>query len=1482
MLSRRLPLRRRNLTLILSVVLVFVVLGLAVSHQAFAQEPKNLLQAATNPIGNAIFLFLNTIIWAITKLVSVLTYVFISILIVVARYNTFLNAPVVVSGWPIVRDLMNMMFIIALIIIAAGTVLRLQNYRYNRLLGKLIIMAFLVNFSKFIAVFLLQFAQVVMLTFVNAFREAAFGNFSSMFGLDSVFAFSVKGTFSTSIVNNLGGFSIFISMLAGLVMMIVAFVVTLSMTVMLFVRIIALWLLIIMSPIAFALRILPNTEKYASQWWSEFTKYAVLGPVLAFFLWLALAVVAATPTCTQAGCNNPLGSDPAVRADLGTVDNDSANLRGDLVTKLLGVDKMVTFVVSIIFLMMGLQYAQKSGAAGAAFAGKVAENGFGFAKAVTGYNAIKDRTVAPIQGWLKNRQAARQSAIQERTESVEAAGDRVKARFGPTQGARERGRAAANAYERSRTARTAQKQGFKDQTDDALQDKFLFSKNRRERMAAMTELANRDPSNINLGDKAQNEAFEYLTNYQRERFGDKLPTPLARVAGVLPKFPLADAEMPWGERQQLRNKILGQNIKSENEDALRKHAGTIDTKDSDKDLALRDRRVMSTQELDRRQLLKASNPDDVALIEQLERDVMDSPEKHRQFKESLMKNNPDMAMHVLFNGLKTAGDREAYKSAIQQKQISTSSMNKGLYDSLGNNAEGMKVREDLANHLVAISPDAETLQSYWKNMDPEAAHMFGKHINMKDEQSIDRRNMVAKVTGEWGRAFQDGDGNPLYMGKDGKPITQAAAKADPLKVKKDDKGRGVLLGQEYFDKLGGDEVLRTLTPEAIKSARVQEMMRRSPNWTFPNSATLRTRSDDSRQAQAAGLQAGMAEILAKPESSGAQGADGKIDFAKITNENEKAEVISMAQQLFLASKGATNPYDMTDGSEGAKLFASTISGAKATDYSKIAKSVDYDKGSEDYKKSVRVAIGRNGTPGQLSDLLLMEREFTADVLTDTEDVLTKEFKDSKKEGKARNVLRGLANQEGVRQFINYNPSEYRGKSSESDKGTGGESKGGGGKTAAAAAAAGVAGAVIGATAAGGRKEERPDEPPEPPENPDEPHPTGGTPAPRSPKPPVSGTGGATPTSPESSETTSRAQQSLEGKAISVAWDGPQSPFARLYDPAVNEPEAIIAAVTPEMKRAMLQHILQNIDWSINQTREFVEKNPGKKVGKKNMLQNVGMGVNVGKDAHVYQKIAVAGGAPVMDTSTIARMPIADYLKKYLGYDLASDSKRAGPLRQYTNALEGVAAPTPAPQPVRPTPPSPQPEQPSTPKPVPTPAPTPAPKTPEVPPVRPTPQPKAAEPKAAAPVKPASVPTPPPPPPTRPPETTPTAPTPQPAQETVGSHREVDDVLTRLASAKAEEMGALREVFEKGVKHLEQTSIAGAREGAKAIREQFERLPHGGTGGVDHETQKRLFREFGEELKRTIHKNPTGSATVKGASPTTAPRPTPSKPAKPKA
>lgn len=397
----RLSPRSRRQTLLASFAILLVVAALFAVHPAHAQA---------TPEPNWLYSFFSSAVMVAIGVVANLAAIFVHLIVIVSQYNTFINAEIVKTGWAVVMDISNMFFIIALLIIAAGTILRLENYRYNKLLANVIIMAFLANFSKFIAGFFIQTAQVIMLTFVNAYKEAMFGNFATMFGMNDILKFAGENS-----GNGVGGFaggtfSILISLVAGLGFMIVVLVVTLAICLVLLVRIIALWILIIVSPFAYSLRIIPNTRKYAEQWWSEFGKYVVVGPVLAFFLWLSLAIVAGTGLTQQ---------DPSLQAIFQEYNVDKLEQTNPFATNLLTIESIMKFLVGVGFLLFALKYATGSGVVGGAVAGKLASKGFAAGATLTGLEAIRNRTTRPVGAWLSARRSRGETEAKERSERID-------------------------------------------------------------------------------------------------------------------------------------------------------------------------------------------------------------------------------------------------------------------------------------------------------------------------------------------------------------------------------------------------------------------------------------------------------------------------------------------------------------------------------------------------------------------------------------------------------------------------------------------------------------------------------------------------------------------------------------------------------------------------------------------------------------------------------------------------------------------------------------------------------------------------------------------------------------------------------------------------------------------------------------------------------------------------------------------------------
>lgn len=276
-------------------------------------------------------------------------------LIAIASQQHFIDSQAVVLGWVIVRDICNMFFVVVLMIIAFGTILHLEEYNYKKWLPKLILMAVLINFSKTICGILIDVTQVAMLTFVNAFKDIGGGNATEMLGIKDIVTLSASDS-GTGTVTIVGAYVL------GIIYLIVSIVVIVTMMMMLAMRLVMIWIYVVLSPAAYLLAAFPGGQKYSSQWWSEFVKNLIVGPVLAFFIWLSLAAL---------GTGNDMNNIDTATADKNNQQyNDT--LKGDSFagTEASRPSALIKFVVAIGMLVGGLMVSQQIGGAAGGLAGK--------------------------------------------------------------------------------------------------------------------------------------------------------------------------------------------------------------------------------------------------------------------------------------------------------------------------------------------------------------------------------------------------------------------------------------------------------------------------------------------------------------------------------------------------------------------------------------------------------------------------------------------------------------------------------------------------------------------------------------------------------------------------------------------------------------------------------------------------------------------------------------------------------------------------------------------------------------------------------------------------------------------------------------------------------------------------------------------------------------------------------------------------------
>ena len=282
---------------------------------------------------------------------------------------------VVDTGWIILRDFANMFFVATMVIMAVATMLGVEKYSWRNLLPRLIIAALLVNFSKLIAGVIVDFANLIMLFFIqNGIDSATNPNqgigtvLSNAMGLAKLFSSSEFLQNGLGLSATTAGVDAFIAMILQFFFLFTAAITLLLIAVTLILRIIRIWMLVVFAPLVAVAFILPATEGYWKKWLSEFTKWTFLGVSSVFFVYMAALLTQAI--FTQGDLGGYLEALTAIK------DGRSPNLAFLASTDFIGKGApILVFVLVVGLLIQGRNLARES----AGQAGKVVE-GFATSK----------------------------------------------------------------------------------------------------------------------------------------------------------------------------------------------------------------------------------------------------------------------------------------------------------------------------------------------------------------------------------------------------------------------------------------------------------------------------------------------------------------------------------------------------------------------------------------------------------------------------------------------------------------------------------------------------------------------------------------------------------------------------------------------------------------------------------------------------------------------------------------------------------------------------------------------------------------------------------------------------------------------------------------------------------------------------------------------------------------------------------------------
>lgn len=360
-------------------ILLLVVIG--VFFVVTPAQANNIIDIGTGAL-NAILRGASYIFLTLAKLAISFTIFALEFFIKVAQYNNYVDAPTVLVGWIMVRDVANMFFVIALLLIAFGTMMGLENYMWTKTLVKLILAAVFINFSNLICGLIIDIAHVFTITFVNAIAGVAGGNLIKMFKMDEILSMSQTGAIKFTEGSDLQ-LEVLGASITAFIFAMIAFATMVAYLVLMVARLVVLWVLIVLSPLAFVLQTIPSTEQYAKEWWQKFGKQVIVAPVMVFFLWLAFATVGSGDVAVQ----QSLAPGEKDLVDVQRVIGREQNEPSLSLSKATTWDNMANFLIPIALLIVGLNVVQQIGVVGSGMVGGVVNFGKKVATIASGYAA---------------------------------------------------------------------------------------------------------------------------------------------------------------------------------------------------------------------------------------------------------------------------------------------------------------------------------------------------------------------------------------------------------------------------------------------------------------------------------------------------------------------------------------------------------------------------------------------------------------------------------------------------------------------------------------------------------------------------------------------------------------------------------------------------------------------------------------------------------------------------------------------------------------------------------------------------------------------------------------------------------------------------------------------------------------------------------------------------------------------------------------
>jgi len=266
----------------LSLVILFSIVAVMITVPQMAMA--GLLDPIINLLVGGILLIYCWPIITVSMLGALITNAIFKGVLAFAFFGTtsYTHSYAVNIGWPIVRDLANMMIVLGFVVIGIATAIRFKEYEAKQLLSKLIIAAILVNFSLLICGIVIDGANILTTFFFEKIGDSS--NWLPA-GVD-------LGTLKTILTDVNSGLPKIIGVI---VFNLIAILVYILYSLLVLCRVLALWILVILSPLAIVCSVFPASKNIWEMWKKNFLQWTIITIPAGLFYYIGFSMISKIP-----------------------------------------------------------------------------------------------------------------------------------------------------------------------------------------------------------------------------------------------------------------------------------------------------------------------------------------------------------------------------------------------------------------------------------------------------------------------------------------------------------------------------------------------------------------------------------------------------------------------------------------------------------------------------------------------------------------------------------------------------------------------------------------------------------------------------------------------------------------------------------------------------------------------------------------------------------------------------------------------------------------------------------------------------------------------------------------------------------------------------------------------------------------------------------------------------------------------------------